>query len=161
MSKKEVFVKHEQIHDYSMRLRTLSEVLNATGLTEDDFMVLSYIVMGDLKENPDLKDVLKRVHLPRVKAKYNTEKLKELIALITERLKEIEKEYGIIDLEDRRILKMSRNGEYLTLFGVKVVPYTLRKMRKLLERNPDYAVYTMLGVYESLKVILEFLEVDQ
>ena len=158
-----VKIEHKQIHDYSMRLRTIMDIGKSMGLSEEETALLMFAVMGDLEDEEKLRvpDVLKKIKLPRVKAKYKTEKLKRWIELLNRQLKAYAEDYGILDLETKEVLRMSRNGEYITVFGVKVLPYTLHRLIDLLDRNPDYAISVLLGIYEALGKILKFLGVEK
>lgn len=158
-----VQIEHKQIHDYSMRLRTIMDMGKSMGLSEEETALLMFAVMGDLEDEEKLRvpDVLKKIKLPRVKAKYKTEKLKRWIELLNRQLKAYAEDYGILDLETKEVLRMSRNGEYITVFGVKVLPYTLHRLIDLLDRNPDYAISVLLGIYEALGKILKFLGVEK
>lgn len=158
-----VQIEHKQIHDYSMRLRTLTDLAKNMGISEDEMLILMFAVMGDLEDEDKimLSNILKKVHLPRVKAKYNTDKLKRLIELLNRQLKSYAEDYGILNLETQEVLRMSRNGEYITVYGMKVLPYTLHRVIDLLDRNPDYAISILLGIYEALGRILKFLGVEK
>ena len=161
--KEKIEIKHKQIHDYSLRMRTIYEVGRSLELSDDDVTLLLFASMGDLQDEDKilLSNVIKKIHLPKVSAKYNTEKLKRMIKLLNNQLKSIANDYGILKLEDKEIIRRSRNGEYVTIFGVRMIPYTLKRVIALLDRNPDYAVSILLGIYESLGKILKFLEVDK
>ena len=159
--KEKIEIAHKQIHDYSMRLRTIAEIGNSIGLSKDETTILMFAVMGDLDKDYKLSEILKKVKLPQVNAKYNTEKLKKYIKYLNRQLKSIANDYGILDLEKGEVLRKSRNGEYITAFGLQVTPYTLQRMIKLLDRAPDYAISTMLGIYEALGKILKFLDVEK
>ena len=149
------------IYDFQNRETILIKIGERIGLSGDDLTVLLFSVMGNVSnEDPKLEHVLKKIKLPKVdfEVKYNKKKLKGYIKMLRNQLKEFE-DYWIIHIGSRSILKESKNGKYITAFGLSV-PYVIyQSIIRILEEKPEYAMKTFLGIYESMGEILEFLGV--
>ena len=140
--------------DFSNRMSTAVQIGNSIGLNRDDMSLLLFILMGDAKEG-NLNDILKKVKLPRVAKGYNREKLRKYCSMIAERMKEIDN-YGILSMDKKELIRMSKNNEYITIFGMQVLPMVYADIYRILSINSDYAISTFLGIYEALGKILEF-----
>lgn len=145
--------------DYSNRLGSVLSIGNSIGLNRDDMALVLFILMGDAKDG-NLNEILKKAKLPRVNANYDKAKLRKYCTMLAERLKELDN-YGILSMEKKEIIRMSKNKEYLTIFGIQILPNIYADIYRILSVNPDYAISTFLGVYEALGKILDFLGVKK
>ena len=140
--------------DFSNRMSTAVQIGNSIGLGRDDMSILLFVLMGDRKEG-NLNEILKKVKLPRAKATYDRDKLRKYCTMLAERMKELDN-YGILSIDKHELLRMSKNKEYITIFGMQVLPNVYADIYRILSVNPDYAISTFLGIYEALGKILEF-----
>lgn len=152
-------VEHSQLVDYENRIKTISTLAEMIGLNKEDALLLMFLTFGDTAENASLPDVIKKIKLPNVKGKYNKEKMKRYCRLIANRLKELDN-YGIVDLDREAVLRMSRNKEYITVFGMEIIPIVYYNIYHLLVENPDYFVNVILGIKQSLDIIVKFLDIE-
>lgn len=154
-------IQHDRIIDSETRLQIVGMLTELTGMSQDDTALLFFLAMGDVKDVASQKEVLKRVKLPRVRSKYNRNRIRELATMMADRMKEMD-QYGILDLKtDPKILKESWNGEYITVFGVKVLPWVYHNIWRMLYVKQDYMIDTILGLKEALDAIVKFLQIEK
>jgi len=160
MGKKVVKIKlkdiFSDIYDYENRLYIVHEFAQMVGLDADLESILSFIVMGNIFENPSLPDILKKTKIPTVPVEYDKEKLKKWQDYLVRELKSLDK-YGVLDMSKMEILKATKNGKYLTILSAKMLPLIYMSVLDIIERNPQYIVSVMYGVYKALGKILRFV----
>ncbi len=152
-------IHQKDMTDFSNRMSTAVQIGNSIGLARDDMSLLLFVLMGDAKEG-NLNEILKKVKLPRVHKGYSREKLRKYCTMLAERMKEIDS-YGILSMDKNELIRMSKNGEYITVFGMQVLPMVYADIYRILSLNPDYAISTFLGIYEALGKVLEFMEAKE
>ncbi len=152
-------IEHDRLLDDSVRFSAMAAIAKQMNLTKEDLTILYFCVMGDLREDTDLDRVLKKVRLPQKSVNVDRHRVNIYLGLLKSRMKELDK-YGILDLEVNEVMKKSRNGEYMTIFGIKVIPMIYYQFYDALDKHPDYVVGTMIGIRDALDIILEFLGVD-
>ena len=149
----------EKIHDSETRIRGIHHLAELINLSNEDLTLLMFLVMGDPADNASLKDVLQRVKLPRVNAKYSSERLRYLCSLLADRMKDLDS-YGVLNMQLDKVEKMSLNGEYMSLYGMDIMPLIYVNTWKMLSYKQDYVITTLLGLKEALDILLNFLDVS-
>lgn len=150
-------IDQEKLVDYSTRFKSLATLMSEMNLSSGDQTILFFAIMGVPDPDAKISDILKKITLPVHPMKADPEKINMWRDLIVERMRELDN-YGILDLEQQDVVKHSRNGKYLTLLGMKIIPMTYWEFYRILMKNPEYAVSVLAGIRDALDVILEFLE---
>jgi len=147
---------YDDIYDYENRLHIINEFAKMIGLDDELINILAFISMGNVFSNPSLPDVLKKTKIPVVPVEYDKDKLKKWQEYLVRELKAIDK-YGVLDMSKMEILKATKNGKYLTILSVKILPLIYMSVLSIIEKNPQYILSVMYGVYKALEKILMFL----
>lgn len=158
MENEKININKNDITDYENRINGILEISKLMNINNDDIKLLLFMAMGDVKDNVTLTDILAKVKLPRIKSKYNKDKLRQYCTILANRMRELDN-YGILDLDGKELLRRTKNKEYLTIYGIQILPLVYADIYRILSTNPDYAINTLLGIYASLGQILKYLEV--
>lgn len=153
-------IENNKLIDSETRLRLVTHLAELIGLKADDVNILLFMALGDVRETATKPEMLKHIKLPRVTAKYNTKRLRELCSMMADRMKELD-QYGILNTTAKEVMKKSRNGEYITLFGMEILPYVYVNTWKMLSYKQDYIVSTLMGLKEALDTTIEFLGIEK
>lgn len=153
-------VPFDKIIDSELRVQIIGHLAEMIGLNDDDLMVLWYLIMGDVKDIASPQEILKKIKLPRVRGKYNEKRMKELATMMADRMKELD-QYGIIDLDANEIRKNSKNGQYITILGVEMMPLVYVNIWRMLSVKQQYMVDTLLGIKEAIDIIIKFLQIEK
>ena len=154
-------IEHDQLIDDELRMSLIADLSHNIGLSNDDTLILLFSVLGD-KQSRNISSVLKKIHFIKREIRLNDEKVRAWIDLISIRIKEFDLE-GIIDFDSGKaiIKKDTQTGDYLTIFGLKLMPKVYAGFLNVLASNPYYVISTLVNIRNSLDDILKFLEVEE
>ncbi|MEM3845132.1 MAG: hypothetical protein QXU98_05465, partial [Candidatus Parvarchaeota archaeon] len=111
-------------------------------------------------DNPDFYDVLKKLKLPTKNITYNKEKLQRWAQLIRNEM-EAKDKYGVLRLDTASLIRESKNGRYVTIATMKIDVVVYKSIYAILEKNPQYLLKIIYGIYNSLGYIIKFLEMEE
>jgi hypothetical protein len=109
------------------------------GLSDDDLTILLYAFIGDISNDTNIKDIIRKISLPSKPVKLDINKIKDLIE--------------IIETADSVFTKhtFSKVGEttYMQVY---------RNVIKLLKDNPEYVFNTLNGVKDAIDILIDFVK---
>lgn len=150
----------DDIYDYSSRWYLLEEVFKLFNFTGDEEKILHFLVAGNVSEKTDMPDVLKKIKLPVGDIKFNKEKVKRWAKYLRKQMEDFDN-FGVLRMDKAEILKMSLNGKYLTVATAKINVLVYQRIYELLDENPEYFLQILYGVWKSLGLIIQFLDMEE
>ncbi len=151
---------YDNIYDYENRWYLIEAFAKTIGLSNLDEIILKFVVMGNISDNPDFFDVLKKIKLPTRKVKYNKDKLERWAGLIRNEMEALDK-YGVLKMDTLTLLKESQNGRYVTVATMNINVLIYKSIYKILTDSPEYLLQVIYGVYDSLGMIVKFLDMEK
>ena len=98
--------------------------------------------------------------MPRVDIKeYDKERLKKWLKILADYLKGLD-DYGIADFDKKEIVRLSKNGKYTNIYGLKLDYLIYRDLINMLENKPDYALSVIFGIGRFFEMLQEFLSLE-
>lgn len=156
----EIDIPLGKLTDSETRMRLIMDFGKAIGLEHDDIITVMFLALGDVNDVSPLNSILKKVRLPKAKSKYNREKMFSLASMLADRMKELD-QYGILTVNPEQVLKRTRNGEYITVFGMETTPLVYHNVWRMLSVKQEYMADTLLGIKEALDLLIKFLQIEQ
>ena len=148
------------IFDYENRWYLIEEFAKTIGLSNIDEIILKFVTMGNVSDNPDFFDVLKKLKLPTREVKYNKEKVERWAKLIRNEMEALDK-YGVLKMDTLTLLKESKNGRYVTVATMNINVLVYKSIYKILIESPQYLLQVIYGIYNSLGMIVKFLDMEK
>ena len=154
-------IKKTQVFDSSNRMAIAKTFFEEMGISDIDKYILAFLLKGNTSgAEPSFPDILKKIYLPRVKiSDFDRKNMLKWIDLLKRQLKELDS-YGIADLEGQKLIKMAKNGKYISTFGMRIDPVVYRSIIEILERSPGYVLEVFLGVGLFIDMLADFLKIE-
>ncbi len=152
-------IEYDKIYDSSTRIGAIESIGRLIGLTEEEMSILMFAMLGNISDKPNDMELLKKIKIPAVPVKFDEDKVKRYARLLVNQLKDMQN-YGVVDMKDNTIHKVSENGKWMTVFGIEVHPVLYNKIIHLLENNPQYILSVLYGTFTALGTILKFIEAE-
>lgn len=154
-------IKHSQIFDSANRMFLLKSIFEELPIANEDKHLIAFLLKGNTAgKDPLLKNILNKTYLPRVDIKeYDKERLKKWLKILADYLKGLD-DYGIADFDKKEIVRLSKNGKYTNIYGLKLDYLIYRDLINMLENKPDYALSVIFGIGRFFEMLQEFLSLE-